>query len=544
MQLIRFILREERSGWRTLVVMLLLMSAPFGLVGLVIGGRIAAIGEEAPGFNLVATFLILAAANVWMNGLVVTRIIGHVESMSYRLRARILARARRLELTDFERIGRSEIYYSLATNTRRISDGTVVLGRAGINLFGTIGCLVLIAWLSLQALMVVLLAFVAVGIVYVANQMEITRTSAAARRHEFGFFRGVESLVRGFKEIKLHKAKDDAFFEAEIIRLGEAYEAARGRAGIRLLLNYLLYIVLVMLAVGALLYLLPVVSPHLSDVAAQAALIAGLIPLSVLRDLPVVTRAAGALDRLTELEAELAAATASADAAPAAPFRSLALRDIEFHYTDKDGEPSFSVGPISFEVPTGSICFLVGGNGSGKSTLLKILTGLYPAHVGSVLVNGSPVLHGVQRSLFSSVFFEPHLFPILYGYRGVPPEEVRGWLRTLDLDDRVGYAGGRFTDLKLSTGQRKRLAMVTALVEDRPVLAFDEWAAEQDPEHRRWFYLELLPALKTRGRTVIAVTHDDRYFHVADQVIRLEAGRMLPPAVTPPACGDGRQDRL
>jgi len=345
MQLLRFILREERSGWRTLVVMLVLMAAPFGLVGLVIGGQVGALANQAPDFRMMATFLILAAANVWMNGLVVTRIIALVESLSYRLRTRILARVRALELQDFERIGRSELYFSLATNTRRISDGTVVLGRAAINLFGTIGCLVLIAWLSLKALAVVLSAIVAVGMVYGVNQVEIARTGAAARRHEFGFFHGVGGLVRGFKEIKLHKARDEAFFDAEIIQQGQAYRAARGRAGVRLLLNELLYILLLMLSVGALLYLLPIVSPDLSGVAVQAALIAGLIPLSVLRDLPVVARAAGALDRLNDLEAKLATTGATAPAAVAlsAPFRSLALADIQFHYTDPDGRRSFSV---------------------------------------------------------------------------------------------------------------------------------------------------------------------------------------------------------
>jgi len=539
MQLLRFILREERSGWRTLVVMLVLMAAPFGLVGLVIGGQVGALANQAPDFRMMATFLILAAANVWMNGLVVTRIIALVESLSYRLRTRILARVRALELQDFERIGRSELYFSLATNTRRISDGTVVLGRAAINLFGTIGCLVLIAWLSLKALAVVLSAIVAVGMVYGVNQVEIARTGAAARRHEFGFFHGVGGLVRGFKEIKLHKARDEAFFDAEIIQQGQAYRAARGRAGVRLLLNELLYILLLMLSVGALLYLLPIVSPDLSGVAVQAALIAGLIPLSVLRDLPVVARAAGALDRLNDLEAKLATTGATAPAAVAlsAPFRSLALADIQFHYTDPDGRRSFSVGPVSFEVPAGSICFIVGGNGSGKSTVLKVLTGLYPPYAGHVLVNGEPIERGGQRTLFSTVFFEPHLFPVLYGYRATPPEEVSAWLQALDLEDQVAYAEGRFSNLKLSTGQRKRLALVAALVEERPVLALDEWAAEQDPEHRKWFYLKLLPALKAKGRTVIAVTHDDRYFHLADQLIRLDAGQMHPTALAEPIGG-------
>ena len=56
---------------------------------------------------------------------------------------------------------------------------------------------------------------------------------------------------------------------------------------------------------------------------------------------------------------------------------------------------------------------------------------------------------------------------------------------------------------------------------------FDEWAADQDPEFRRYFYDVLLPGLKAEGRTLIVVTHDDRYFHVADQVVFMEEGRVV-----------------
>ena len=70
-------------------------------------------------------------------------------------------------------------------------------------------------------------------------------------------------------------------------------------------------------------------------------------------------------------------------------------------------------------------------------------------------------------------------------------------------------------------------ALIVALLEGKQVFVFDEWAADQDPLFRKIFYQRLLPELKSRGKTVVAVTHDDRYFAVADQVIKLEEGKVV-----------------
>jgi len=68
------------------------------------------------------------------------------------------------------------------------------------------------------------------------------------------------------------------------------------------------------------------------------------------------------------------------------------------------------------------------------------------------------------------------------------------------------------------------LALLVSLVEDKELYLFDEWAADQDPEFRDVFYNKLLPELKSRGKLVIVISHDDRYFHKADQIVKLEQG--------------------
>lgn len=529
MKLLRFIFDEARSSSITLLILLFFLGAPFSLIGYIIGDAISGLPGHAASFHLFLAFSVVALIGFWMNGTVVTRMIALVEQISDRLRRRILDRVRAIDLLEFDAIGRANIYFMVSSHTRRISDATVLFGRAVLSIFGTTACLVMLACISGEALAVVALAIVIVGVVFALNQVEIARTHELARQSEQRYFHGMSGLVNGFKELRLHQRKEEAFFQAEIASAGVAAESARSRAGVRLFLNYLLYTVLILISAGVCLHLLPLMFPELSNVAVHAAIIAGLIPLSVLRDLPLLSRAASAVDGLQTLEVQLDAALVKAAPNTARPpaegFRSIALHDVEFRYTGRDGEVTFPVGPLSFEFPAGTVSFIVGGNGSGKSTVLKLLTGLYPPLRGTVTLNGVPIAMGAQRPLFTTIFGDFQLFDRLYGYRSAPPEQVKGWLEALHLAGRVDYVDGRFTDLRLSTGQRKRLALVASLVEDRPIFAFDEWAADQDPEYREWFYLELLPMLKARGKTVIAVTHDDRYFPVADQLLQMDKGR-------------------
>jgi putative pyoverdin transport system ATP-binding/permease protein len=174
--------------------------------------------------------------------------------------------------------------------------------------------------------------------------------------------------------------------------------------------------------------------------------------------------------------------------------------------------------------------FIVGGNGSGKSTLLRILTGLYHSQSGSITMDGTLISQETAvwyRSHFAVVFSEYHLFDRLYGLGNVPAERVNEMLQLMQLTDKTAYKNGRFTSLDLSHGQRKRLALLVALLEDRPILVLDEWAADQDPPFRRFFYEELLPQLKQQGKAIVAVTHDDKYFDRADRVVKMEYGEFV-----------------
>ena len=72
-----------------------------------------------------------------------------------------------------------------------------------------------------------------------------------------------------------------------------------------------------------------------------------------------------------------------------------------------------------------------------------------------------------------------------------------------------------------------RKALISALLEDREIYIFDEWAADQDPQFRKRFYEKIIPELKQKGKTIFAVTHDDHYWNLADIVVKMEYGRIV-----------------
>lgn len=208
-------------------------------------------------------------------------------------------------------------------------------------------------------------------------------------------------------------------------------------------------------------------------------------------------------------------------------FNSLELRGVTYEYKSPDGS-CFNIGPIDFMLSAGEELFIAGGNGSGKTTLVKLLTGLYVPKQGQVLLNGQLVTAGIRgnyRQLFSTVFVEGHIFDRLLG-NDIDQARLRYWTKLLGIEAKVDFATGRLDTEKLSRGQYKRLSLLVACMDDRPIFVFDEWAAEQDPGFKDVFYRQILPELRRRGKCVVVITHDDRYFSAADRVLTLRDGRL------------------
>src|SRR5690606_22888216 len=228
----------------------------------------------------------------------------------------------------------------------------------------------------------------------------------------------------------------------------------------------------------------------------------------------------------------------------------LRLQGVTHRYFHESADELFALGPVNLNFAPGQIHFLVGGNGSGKTSLAKLIVGLYRPEEGQVLLNGQPVGdegRDAYRQHFSAIFSDFHLFEQLLDAPGAELDaKGNALLAKLHLQHKVQVRQGAFTTRALSQGQRKRLALVVAYLEDRPFLVFDEWAADQDPLFKDVFYRTLLPELKAMGKTVLVISHDERYFDVADRLIRMENGQVMGADRGQPVLAgrgdDGRED--
>jgi len=198
----------------------------------------------------------------------------------------------------------------------------------------------------------------------------------------------------------------------------------------------------------------------------------------------------------------------------------------------KDSDRSGNIlKDVNLTLQRGDVVFLIGANGSGKSTLAKIITGIFTPTTGAVQIDTQrvePQNNADYRQLYSAIFSDQHLFKQLIGQQGQQPDEslVSAWLHKLNLQDKVSVTDNQLSTDKLSQGQRKRLAMLIAVAEQKDILLLDEWAADQDPAFRRVFYQTLIPELKALGKTLFIISHDDGYFEHADRLLLMKEGRL------------------
>jgi putative pyoverdin transport system ATP-binding/permease protein len=467
---------------------------------------------------------------------------GTVYELRMRLARQILdAPLRRLELT-----GTHRLMNLLQDDVFAVTQGLVQIPQMLINVAQIAGCLAYLAWLS-GALFASLVAVLAVGLLLCS--IPLARSRRLIGRARVGLdelFGHLHGLLAGIKELKLHRRRRAAFVgellepsaastRDELVRAADAGSAAAS-LGSLLVFSLIGMLLLVFPAFGA------VSRTSLVGYTMVVLYLQG--PLdSVLALAHLVTRAGVAVHNLEAAGLALAEGGGEGAAAEDRPepraFGRIELAGVTHSYHQEDEDTRFTLGPIQLSLQLGEIVFLVGGNGSGKTTLAKVVTGLYAPESGEIRVDGAPVTDAGReqyRQLFAAVFSDFHLFEQLLGL-GSPElaPRAQGWLQRLKLERKVKVEGGALSTTELSAGQRKRLALLTACLEDRPIYVFDEWAADQDPAFKEVFYKELLPDLKRAGKTALVISHDDRYFHLADRVLRLDSGRLVGEAEAPPA---------
>lgn len=453
------------------------------------------------------------------------------------LRMQLSRKILSVPLRKLEELGAHRLMAALTDDVPNITGVVTTIPILCINVAVALSCLVYLGWLSWGVLLLVL-GCMAVGIVtYQLPVVRAMRHARLAREAADALHNHLRALTDGIKELKLHGDRREAFLTDSLHATSDALRRHNVN-GFRIFTIAASWgQLLIFVVIGVLLFTLPLLWG--SDIRTMTGytitILYMMTPLQVVMNtLPALGRANVALRKVEELGLELEAnATdrpAAALAEPNPSWSRLELSDVTHVYRREGEESDFVLGPVNLTLNRGELVFLAGGNGSGKTTLAKLLVGLYIPEGGEIRLDGAPVTDENReqyRSLFSVVFSDFYLFGSLLGLRD-PQLDARAGehLALLQLSHKVQVKGGELSSTDLSQGQRKRLALLTAYLEDRPVYLFDEWAADQDPHFKEVFYLHLLPDLKARGKTVIVISHDDKYYYAADRLLKLEDGKL------------------
>lgn len=440
-------------------------------------------------------------------------------------------------LRQLEQTGSHRVLGTLTEDIGTITNALLDLPNFCINITITLGCVLYLGWLSAMMLpaLIVFLVLVVFSVKFL--QRRATKYMKAGREDWDVLVGCFSALTEGAKELKMHRARRESFFN-EVLQPAALSFREHSVVGRRLLGVTASWIqVLYFVFIGLALFLLPTLEGNQSQILIGYTLTVLYMrtPMSILMEIiPSFIRANIAMRKVEQLGLTLANSRTEdpcpGQSEPDADWTTLELSGVTHTYRQEKEDRNFILGPMDLTLTPGELIFVAGGNGSGKTTLAKLITGLYTPESGEIRLNGVPVTdynRDHYRQHFSVVFSVPYLFKQLLGL-GNPSldERASNYISQLHLDHKLEVKNGKLSTTDLSQGQRKRLALLTAYLEDRPIYVFDEWAADQDPIFKEIFYLHLLFELKARGKTVIVITHDDRYYHVADRLIKLENGHI------------------
>jgi putative ATP-binding cassette transporter len=537
MMLLKFILRTCRG--MTIVTTLAALLSGACNAGLIAMVNMALTNLSRSPERFIWAFVGLGLGKVLSNYLSQVVLARFSQGAIAELRRSLIRKVLAVPLRSLEELGTPRILVALTEDVFNITQALLSIPVVSVNIAILLGGAAYLGWLSWQILVALggLIIFGAVG--YRLLLGSAFRRMSLARAEEdklYGYFR---ALTEGIKELKLHRNRRGEFFSRNIQTTTEIYQQLNVTAETRFAAaqswSHLLYFALI----GLILFLVPrlaeVNQRTLTGYVITTLYLMG--PLAgVLSSLSMFGRASIALEHvqklgvsLTELSVEECPLEGSDSELS---FERLEMVGVMHSYHREQDETSFVLGPIDLTFRPGELVFLVGGNGSGKSTLAKLVAGLYLPEKGELLLDGEPITHinrDNYRQLFSAVFADFYLFENLLGLkRNDLDAQAAEYLEQLHLSQKVKVKDGALSTVDVSQGQRKRLALLTAYLEDRPFYLFDEWASDQDPLFKNIFYTQLLPELKERGKSVLVITHDDKFFHLADRIIKLDYGRLAP----------------
>ncbi|WP_291560024.1 MULTISPECIES: cyclic peptide export ABC transporter [unclassified Clostridium] len=528
-----FISFYKKSGDKSILILAILsIASGFGNALIIFTINMAINSESYMKIKLLVYFILGIILYVYGQKIVRRKLIEVTNGIVYAKRMEVVNSILKAPYKRFEEIQKGRIESTLNNDTETISRFANILINGITSAVTLICCFMYLGFINIYALLLSITIMLLIASIYYLVGRYAKRIGEESRDLQNIFFKFINDLIGGFKELSLNEKKKNEF-KKDMEKSCDKYRMKRGKSALAFANMFVIGELLFTLAIGTIAIIFPLILKNLETVNVTSYVFILLYMTGpvhgILDAIPNVIEVRISVKRINSLLEEIVSSQdENSNNVEVNEKRNinLNLNEIEYVY-DKNDERSFRVGPISYEFNSGEIIFITGGNGSGKSTLAKLITGLYKSYKGEITLNDIKVTQKMLSENYSTVFGDFYLFDKLYGidYRD-KEEEIKKYLEVLQLDKKVEIKDGKFSTTKLSTGQKKRLALLVAYLEDRPIYLFDEWAADQDPEFKMFFYDTLLPELKEREKCVIAVTHDDRYFNIADKIIKMEFGRI------------------
>lgn len=481
-------------------------------------------------------------------------VIGH--KFVFEFRNNLIKRLMDTDIAVIEKLGSSRILASLSKDILNVQAAFMSSPSFIQSSILVVGAFIYLGYLSLDLLGAVLLLISSIAVIGSLLVKQVYRQYSIVRNTEDSLYKNFEDIIYGRKELSLNRYRAKTVYEKDYLLNADKIRRhiIRGDTYHLTALNW--SDVMMLASIGMVFYLANVLQWADSITATTFAITIlflkspliqtiGIIPILIDAHVSFQKIIALQLDktndiRLNNRKIDFAVHT------PTSSWQKIELKDVYYQYLDNQGVPSFGIGPINLTLCRGEVMFLIGGNGSGKSTFAKLITGLYPPDSGQILIDNKAVSsddlenskvtdsmeNSKYRQLFSAIYTDMHLFKSVIGKQPnltLPEQElIQHWLELLGMQHKlkIDYEG-RVLNQDLSQGQKKRLAMLLAVMEQRDLLLLDEWAADQDPQFRRAFYFDIIPKLKAMGKTLIVISHDDHYFEQADRLLQMKNGQLF-----------------
>ncbi|MEM7761282.1 MAG: cyclic peptide export ABC transporter [Cyanobacteria bacterium P01_A01_bin.40] len=457
------------------------------------------------------------------------------QSTICKLRLLLSAQIANSPLQQIERIGSNRLLATFSGDIQAISYACFLLPDLLTDLAIVISCVIYLLLLNFVVFGIVI-SLLTLGVIsYHLLEAQAKKALLLAREQEDNLYKHFQGLIDGIKELKLNFRRRKIFLESEIQPTAKLCRNKNILGNIIFATAETWGRILFFVTIGLTIFVVPnLVNINSQQLSYYVVVIIFMTrPIeSIINTVPALSKASIALKKIDSLE--MSKATEISKRKPTYntfnKINSLELKNISYQYYSQDLDNNFHLGAINLKLFSGEIVFFVGGNGSGKSTLAKLIAGLYIPNNGKIELNNITIDDGNRdwySQHFSAIFSDYYLFDRLLDFKYKQfNSQIQKYLVKLNLHHKVYITNGCLSTIALSQGERKRLALLTTYLEDRPIYLFDEWASDQDPCFREVFYTQILQELKSKGKTVLVISHDDRYFHLADRLIKLNYGQI------------------